>query len=188
MDALHPTLIVVAAGTLVCVFARAALHKAMDLAIFVHTMGGYRLLPAALLFPFAIGLLALEVAIAIGLVLPATRSLAAGAALILLAVYAGAIAINLARGNTLIDCGCGGAGQGLSWYLVLRNIMLVGLCLVALAPPLPVEMNGAAWTSAAAGIVSFLLLFAGIEKLIDNWSWLRTSNRAHEPHNHEGHG
>lgn len=188
MGALHPILTVVAAGALVCVFARAALHKAMDLAMFAHTMGGYRLLPAAVLFPIAVGLLVLEIAIAIGLVVPASRAVAAGAAFILFAVYAGAIAINLVRGNTLIDCGCGGAGQGLSWYLVLRNFVLAGLCLVALAPPLPVEMNAAAWTTAAAGIVSFLVLFAGVEKLIDNWSWLEASNRAHEPHNREGHG
>lgn len=187
MVALHPILVVIAAGTLVCVFARAAMHKATDLTMFVHTMGGYRLLPAALLMPTALGLLFLEVAVILGLIVPVTRPFAAGIALLLLATYAGAIGINLSRGNTHIDCGCGGAGQGLSWYLVARNAVLGLLCLVAMASLLPVEMTAMAWLSAAAGILSAILLFAGIEKLIDNWSWLQASNRAFEQHNHEGH-
>ncbi|PLP57605.1 methylamine utilization protein MauE [Mesorhizobium loti] len=187
MIALHPILVVIAAGTLVCIFARAAMHKATDLAMFVHTMGGYRLLPAALLTLAALGLLFLEVAVILGLIVPVTRPFAAAVALALLALYAAAIAINLSRGNTHIDCGCGGAGQGLSWYLVARNAVLGMLCLVAMASLLPVEMTAVAWLSAAAGILSTILLFAGIEKLIDNWSWLQASNRAFEQHNHEGH-
>lgn len=187
MFALHPILVVVAAGTLVCIFARAAMHKAVDLTLFAHTMGGYRLLPTVALFPVAVGLLALEIAIVLGLIIPAIRPFAAGAALALLVAYACAIALNLARGNTHIDCGCGGAGQGLSWYLVARNAALAGLCLVAMAAPLPVEMRAAGWASVAAGMLSLLLLFAGIEKLIDNWSWLQASNRAHGQHNHERH-
>lgn len=187
MTALHPILVVIAAGTLVCVFARAAMHKATDLTMFTHTMGGYRLLPAGLLTPAALGLLLLEVAVILGLIIPATRPFAAGVALVLLAVYAAAIAVNLWRGNTHIDCGCGGAGQGLSWYLVARNAVLGVLCLVAMASLLPVEMTTVAWLSAAAGILSAILLFAGIEKLIDNWSWLQASNRTFEQHNHEGH-
>ena len=187
MVALHPILVVIAAGTLVCVFARAAMHKVTDLTMFVHPMGGYRLLPAALLRPAALGLLVIEIAVILGLIVPATRPFAAGIALVLLAIDAGAIAVNLVRGNTHIDCGCGGAGQGLSWYLVARNAVLVMLCLVAMASLLPVEMTAVAWLSAAAGILSAILLFAGIEKLIDNWSWLQASNRAFEQHNHEGH-
>ncbi|HWK65546.1 MAG TPA: MauE/DoxX family redox-associated membrane protein [Rhizobiaceae bacterium] len=187
MVALHPILIVLAAGTLVCIFTRAALHKAMDLELFAHTMAGYRIVPASALLPAAAGLLGLELAIVLGLIVPAARPVAAGGALALLVGYACAIALNLARGNTRIDCGCGGEGTGLSWYLVARNAALVGLCLIAMATPLPVEMGAAAWASVAAGILSSMLLFAGIEKLIDNWSWLQASDRGQEPHNHEGH-
>jgi hypothetical protein len=192
MVALHPILVVIAAGALVCVFARAAMHKAADLTLFAHTMNGYRVLPQPALAPAALGLTVLESVIVLGLILPLTRPFAAAAALVLLVLYAGVIALNLARGNDHIDCGCGGAGQGLSWFLVLRNAALSGICLVAMATPLPVEMTAMAWASAVAGILSFLLLFAGIEKLIDNWSWLQASNRTFEQHNfhqhnHEGH-
>ncbi|MDQ6434415.1 MauE/DoxX family redox-associated membrane protein [Mesorhizobium sp. LHD-90] len=187
MVALHPILIVVAAGALVCVFARAALHKAVDPAMFAHTMNGYRVLPRAAVQPAAFGLIVLECAVVLGLIVPTTRPYAAAIGLVLLVLYASVIALNLARGNDHIDCGCGGAGQGLSWFLVLRNAALATLCLVAMAAPLPVPMTAAAWASAAAGILSFLLLFAGVEKLIDNWSWLRASNRAFEQHHHEGH-
>lgn len=195
MLTLHPILVVAAAGALVCVFARAAMHKASDFAMFAHTMNGYGILPETALRPTAFALAALEAAIVLGLIVPETRSFAAAAALLLLVVYAAVIALNLARGNDHIDCGCGGAGQGLSWYLVLRNAMLAGVCLVAMATPLPLEMTLVGWASAAAAILSFLLLFAGVEKLIDNWSWLQASNRSmgqalddqHHHHTHEGH-
>ena len=62
-----------------------------------------------------------EALVIVGLIVPATRPAAAMLAFALLAIYGVAIAINLVRGNRRIDCGCGGAGQGLSWFLVGRK-------------------------------------------------------------------
>ena len=65
---------------------------------------------------------------------------AAGAllAIALLAVVSSAMALNLARGHTDIDCGCGGFGaahqQPLHAGLLLRNAVLVLLALAAAAP------------------------------------------------------
>jgi hypothetical protein len=54
----------------------------------------------------------------------------------LLALFTGAVAINVARGRVAIDCGCGGAnGQKISRALVVRNlIMMLGVTLVWAAP------------------------------------------------------
>jgi hypothetical protein len=189
MGVLHPTLIVIAAGTLLCVFARAALHKASDFSWFAHNLGAYRLLPATASVPAAAALLVLEALVVFGLIFPQTRPVAALLGLLLLALYAAAIAINLLRGNTRIDCGCGGAGQGLSWFLVARNAALCGLAAITMATPLPVPMGAWDWTSAAAGVATFMLLLASVEKLIDNWSWLIAANESHRHahDHHEGH-
>jgi hypothetical protein len=72
-----------------------------------------------------VALLAAEVLAATGLLVPVTRTWAAGLAAVLLLAYAGVIALNLARGRTTIDCGCGGGGQGISSWHVLRNLVLV---------------------------------------------------------------
>jgi hypothetical protein len=130
-----------------------------------------------------------EAFVIVGLTVPVARPAAAMLALALLVAYGAAIAINLARGNRRIDCGCGGAGQGLSWFLVLRNVLLVGLAVVASASPLPVELGLFAWISAICGIASVMLLIAGAEQLNDNWSWLAAADDhsyvLHHPHVHD---
>ena len=86
--------------------------------------------------PVALILVLAEAAIVIGLVIPATRQVAAIGAIFLLAAYGIAIAVNLWRGRYAIDCGCGGSGQGLSWFLVVRNAILTAIAVLALAAPL----------------------------------------------------
>lgn len=48
----------------------------------------------------------------------------------LVIMYTSAIIINLLRGRRDISCGCGGivGNDLLSWWLVLRNMFLLGLC------------------------------------------------------------
>src|SRR5262249_43406760 len=57
----------------------------------------------------------------------------------LLGLYAGAIAINLARGRRDIDCGCAGpaARRPISGWLVARNLVLAGIALAGCAPLAP---------------------------------------------------
>ena len=59
----------------------------------------------------------------------------AGAAA-LLALYAAAIAVNLARGRRHLDCGCAGPAlrRPISGWLVVRNLVLVAIALADLAP------------------------------------------------------
>jgi Methylamine utilisation protein MauE len=122
------TVVLVLAG----VFGAAAITKLRALDAFVGVVHNYRLVPEPLERPIAYALPVVELAIAVGVLLPAGRAPAALAAAILLALFAGAMAINLMRGRRDIDCGCFATvlRQRLSWPLVLRNLLLAALALL----------------------------------------------------------
>ncbi|HXC17291.1 MAG TPA: MauE/DoxX family redox-associated membrane protein [Holophagaceae bacterium] len=90
------------------VFLAAALPKIADPPGFAEALHAYRLLPDAMLAPLALFLPWLELLAALALITGLARRSAALVALTLLAVFMGALAINLARGNP-VDCGCFGA-------------------------------------------------------------------------------
>lgn len=115
------------------IFVRAALHKASAFTEFTGFMTDYQLVGERLVLPVSMGIVGAEVFVAILQVIPGGRVpgllLAAG----LLALYAAAMAINIRRGRTHIECGCGGAVQPLAWALVVRNAVLVLLASLAAA-------------------------------------------------------
>jgi uncharacterized membrane protein YphA (DoxX/SURF4 family) len=118
---------------LALVLAMAAIGKLRALDEFVGVVHNYRVLPEALVRPVAYALPPLEFVLAIGLLLEPTRSLAAAAVAGLLVVFALAMAINIGRGRTEIDCGCfaNALRQRIGWGLVLRNVLLTLLALLA---------------------------------------------------------
>ena len=132
---LDPLTVLIMSGVLIAVFVRALWHKLSEFAMFKALLADYEMLPASLVSPVSLILVLAEAAVVIGLVIPMTRQAAAIGALVLLAVYGLAIAVNLRRGRYTIDCGCGGSGQGLSWFLVARNVILVAIAGLALASP-----------------------------------------------------
>lgn len=137
---LHDPAVVWAARlVLAAVFGLAALTKLRALDEFIGVIHNYRVLPAMLVRPVAYSLPPLEVAIAVGVLLEPTRTLAAGGAAALLIVFALAMALNLMRGRVEIDCGCFAATlkQHISWALVGRNGVLLGLALLAMPSALP---------------------------------------------------
>jgi hypothetical protein len=80
------------------------------------------------------------------------------ASIVLLGLFAAAMAVNLYRGRADIDCGCGQSflKQSLSWTLVVRNAVLATLLLPSLAMLDPMPMS-AALTGVGAGLAFFLL-------------------------------
>jgi uncharacterized membrane protein YphA (DoxX/SURF4 family) len=130
--------------TLALLFGLAAWHKLRDLPEFKSTLANYRLLPAAIVAPTALALAACELGVAVLLLAPLAEplarhatlgplsSIAPLAALGLLALYSGALAVNLARGRRDLDCGCLGPAQRqpISPGLLARNAV------VALGPGL----------------------------------------------------
>ncbi|WP_242671970.1 MauE/DoxX family redox-associated membrane protein [Stutzerimonas kirkiae] len=132
-----------AAGTtfLVLLFLRAVWHKLADFDRFTGFVADYSLLPAGWVYGAAKLLVGLELASIALLLVPPLNRLGALLALALLAGYGLAMGINLWRGHTRIDCGCGGPAQHLSPALLLRNALLalfaVPVLLVGIAPITP---------------------------------------------------
>ncbi len=57
-------------------------------------------------------------------------------AILIVGVASAGLAVNLLRGYTDIDCGCGGLSHfspGLSWWMLARNAVLLLLALVVVA-------------------------------------------------------
>ncbi|WP_231639158.1 MauE/DoxX family redox-associated membrane protein [Sphingomonas profundi] len=139
-----------------CLFAAAAIGKLRRRDDFAAAVAAYRLLPDVLVAPVAAALPPVEIAIALGLV--AGLPLACAAAAGLLALFAAAMAANLARGRRHIDCGCdpAAAPRPIGWRLVARNLTL-GLLLAGGLAPLPALPLPLLATAAGAGLLVFLL-------------------------------
>jgi hypothetical protein len=119
---------------LATLFAAAGLHKLRTPLRFRAALDAYEVLPqrsvnaAASALPFG------EALIAVSLLYTPAAGFAAVAALALLCVYTGAIAVNLRRGRRDLDCGCGAAEapQPIGPSLLLRNLALMA-CASAVA-------------------------------------------------------
>jgi hypothetical protein len=148
------------------VFARALLHKLGGFAEFVGTVRDYRLVP----WPSAVAVVlsVAEAAVVIGLLLPATRQTAAAAGAALFAGYALAIGINLRRGRTTIDCGCGGPGQGISPLHVARNAVLIGFAVPVALIDSPALSHAAAPLVVAGAAILLWMTFLAFEQLLGN--------------------
>jgi hypothetical protein len=131
-------------------FFTAAVAKMRSWGTFEGVVANYRLLPNALARGVAWVLPPAEFLLAIALLCGAPGSELAASAL--LSVFGIAMAINLLRGRTHIDCGCFDATlkQPLRWSLVVRNAVLV-LLLIA-----------AACSRETAGAFDFATLLLGV--------------------------
>ncbi|MFN3423131.1 MAG: MauE/DoxX family redox-associated membrane protein [Novosphingobium meiothermophilum] len=137
-------------------FLTAGIAKLRARDTFAGVVANYRLLPGSLVQPMAAMLPLAE--IAVGALLIAGVGAAALPAAALLLLFAGAMAVNIGRGRSHIDCGCGRSElrQPLSRMLVIRNLVLAALVLPSFwaLPP----AGSAAWMLAMAGGVALHLL------------------------------
>jgi hypothetical protein len=125
------------------VFVEAGLAKLRHRELVPGVVANYRLLPEALVQPVAALLPPLELMLGLGLIASAVSGVAplhwiALPAAALFVAFAWAMAINIRRGRSHIDCGCGRSQlrQPLGWGLVARNGVLAVLVLIhAVAPP-----------------------------------------------------
>lgn len=151
---------------LAAMFFAAGLSKLRALETFEGVVHNYRLLPEPLVRPVAYFLPPMEVAVAIALLVPASRDYGAWATVGLLAIFTVAVAVNLWRGRREIDCGCFSSDlkQRLSWWLVLRNFVLAGLAWwLAGAQMSGPATNWIAWLlGAASAVVAATLYVAAI--------------------------
>jgi uncharacterized membrane protein YphA (DoxX/SURF4 family) len=153
---------------LALVFLRAILHKLGGYAEYVGIVRDYRMLPEPLARVVAPAALALECLAVAGLVLPQTRVPAAILAAALLVGYAAAMAWNLARGRTTIDCGCGGGGHGISPLHVLRNGLLAVFAVPVIAYPSAVLAGSGPFIAAAGCALVLWMTFLTFDQLLSN--------------------
>jgi hypothetical protein len=171
------TLASVATGLICLVLARALLHKITARAEFEGTLTEYHILPGSWSRAATVLLTLLEGVALVAVIAPVSRVEGAMLAGTLFGVYSVAIAINLMRGRDRIDCGCGGLGQELSWFLVGRNLLLIAGCICIVTCDLP-AMLGVAECVAAAGLVPLLwLLLVMFDRILGNRSHERATSR-----------
>ena len=170
MIAIDPLLSMILATCLALVFAPAAWHKLRERDLFAAQVQAYAILPRRLrVLAHALG--PLEAAAAIAL-LGAAPGAGAGLAAGLLLLYALAMALNLLRGRVL-DCGCGGAPQPLSWGLVVRNLAMVLMAMAAALPRDARELTlDDAWLFGLA-VAAWLVLLAALNQMLRQGSSLR---------------
>ena len=140
------------------VLVTAGIGKLRHRRLLPGVIANYRLLPERLVDPAAIALPVAELVIGAALI-AGERFVAPPLAMLMLLLFAGAMAINVQRGRRHIDCGCGHAGlrQQLGWPLVGRNLLLA-----ALLAPRPIAGNpldAAGLAVAVAGGVSLFLAY-----------------------------
>ena len=139
------------------IFAAAGIGKLRHAALMDGVVANYRLLPPALVVPVARILPYAELAIAAGL-LSGIRPWPQWVAAALLALFGAAMAVNIRRGRTHIDCGCGLSAlrQPLDRRLVARNLVLAAALLPA---ALAGRVDGAAGVvvAGAGGAALFLV-------------------------------
>ena len=169
---LDPTLYAALHGALALLFGWAVAHKLRDVAGFRAAFAAYDLLPRSWGSPAATSVIAAEIAIALGLLVPGAAAPAAVGGAVLLCIYSTAIAINLRRGRVDIDCGCMGiAGRrSLGSGLLVRNGVLI---LAALCGALPAGGRGLQWVDGltiVASVSALALLYAAADGLIANAS------------------
>ena len=177
--ALHVTLRI----ALALLLLSAARHKLAAPAAFRDAIADYRLVPGWATTATAVALVAAELGIGAALLVPvpvpvpglglgAAAGLATGA---LLALYTGAIAVNLRRGRRGMDCGCSGPGarRELDSGLVVRNVILIGAAALC---SLSVPVRPWIWldtATVAGGVAVSGLLYAAIDRALTTGAGLR---------------
>lgn len=165
-----PVVTQMVAAALAMLLLIGAWQKLRDMAGFGAALAAYELLPASLLGVVAWTLPAIEALAGLTLVIDYTRPLGVVLASGLLVIVTSAVVVNLLRGRTNLNCGCGGIEdeQTLSWSLVARNavlLALIGLC--ALTP----DTRTLLWldyVSVAAGACCLYGLYAMANQMAAN--------------------
>jgi hypothetical protein len=150
---------------LTLLLATSARHKLGDFARFRAAVGNYRILPARLVGTFAAVVMASELVLATLLASGTLVETSAIATATLLLVYASAIAVNVRRGRTDLDCGCMGPASAVpvSSALVVRNLLVALASIVLVLPVSPRGLGG-------LGALDIVVVSAATASLVACWA------------------
>ena len=165
---MDPLVELTVAGSLAVLFAASTLHKLTALREWPSVVRNYRVLPAALALPAAGVLLIAGALTAAALFWPGTRHIGACAAAAQLLLFAAAMAINLRRGRSSIDCGCFASRlrQGISAWMVVRNLALALLALSLLLPARSRELGVLDIATAVAVVATLSFLYPVLDVVL----------------------
>ena len=140
---------------LALILLHASLHKFMDSSHFQSALRGYGLFPErVLIFWWFVPLFELAGALEILVSVGESRFLG----FLILGLYSTLIFYNLIIGRSNLDCGCGGVGTRLSWWMFCRNVVLILVCIPT--PVAGVELVGNQLLFCMLGAFTFgMLLF-----------------------------
>lgn len=137
------------------------LSKWRHRALLPGVIANYRLLPTALIGPAALVLPFAEMLIG-GALVAGLAPVPVLFAMLLLGLFALAMVINITRGRTHIDCGCGRSQlrHPIGWVPVARNLGLIALIAPRLLPAPPLSMLDIVTAMAGGGALylAYLLL------------------------------
>lgn len=168
--AIDPAIRDLCAFALALIFGASGAMKLRDLEMFEGALANYQLAPRWMEKPLAYTLPIIECASAAGLLAASMRPVAASTLLGLLAIFTGAIAINLARGRVNIDCGCFGPAlrQELSGWLLLRNLFLMILAAMLILPESVRPIESIDVVTIVLGAITLVILYASANFAIGN--------------------
>lgn len=126
---MHSLLSLCARLLLGAIFVYASIDKILHPEPFAKAVYNYQILPHLLINPTAIVLPWLELVLGVFLILGLFREGSVGLVMLLLLIFLGAMAFNLARGLN-IDCGCFSSGSGdsgvqMGWYFLRDALFLL---------------------------------------------------------------
>jgi len=131
---MDPVITIIISICMSFLFSFAAAHKLRAFAAFRAATDDYQLIPRQLSGLVSVLLIVTELLAASMVLIAPTHVAGLVIMAALLLVYTAGISINLVRGRRTIDCGCSGSAlrHELSGWLVLRNLVLLGLVLLSL--------------------------------------------------------
>ena len=168
-----PVLTSIAGLALGALMLTAGAHKLTANEDFRSALAGYRIAPVWSLAALALAIPLAEIAAGLAAAMPApsVRAAGLGAVASLLAIYAAAIGVNLARGVRHIDCGClrfGAKRAQLSAGMVVRNLMLAGIALVAAAAsPTGRALTWLDATTVILSVAACALIYLSVDLVLD---------------------
>ncbi|OXS58166.1 methylamine utilization protein MauE [Bacillus sp. V-88] len=114
------------------IFLSSAFDKILNIQNHYLSITAYKILPTKLSYPFAVFDIVLEASIALSLIFGFYLKVSLLSAALLLGMYTVAVAINLFRGRTEIDCGCGGVvgTHKISIKLIMRNLSFISIIFI----------------------------------------------------------
>lgn len=152
------------------VLAVAAISKLRHADEFQGVVDNYRLLPSFLVAPFARLLPWVELACAVALTIPPVREIAAWVATGLFVMFALALAINVGRGRTHIDCGCvrrPTSKSRIGMFHVLRALFMAGVSTyIALSSLDVASISLASWLIGIASAAMMVLLYLAADVMV----------------------